>query len=198
MNIFDFFRDKGLIQVIYIFATWFLTALFLSWIASKGESPNQMSIILNALLADKSYQLFGAVSFLFIGLSISFSSEPSRDNTEPRGTKRFLEFLPKAGKNLASTPFSLVAFITGLMVFSYVNGEQMNDDFIGLSILTIVALLLPGLLALAAIIADPESGSRYSDWLYSLQPKCRYMIGTVFILTALCIIWAMVHTAPTP
>ncbi len=198
MNIFDFFRDKGLIQVIYIFATWFLTALFLSWIASKGESPNQMSIILNALLADKSYQLFGAVSFLFIGLSISFSSEPSHNNTKPRGTKRFLEFLPKAGKNLASTPFSLVAFITGLMVFSYVNGEQMNDDFIGLSILTIVAILLPGLLALAAIIADPESGSRYSDWLYSLQPKRRYMIGTVFILTALCIIWAMVHTAPTP
>ena len=196
MNIFDFFRDKGFIQVIYIFTTWFLTALVLSWLASIGEKSNQLNAVLETLIEDRSYEIIGLMGMLVIGFSIILNSVQIHDDTRMRAIRWLSDFLSEAGKNLAFVPSSLAAFVIGLIVFS--SGGQDDTQITGLVVLASAVFLCFGSLAWTAIIADPKSGSRYSDRLYGAQPKYRYMIGTVIILVAFCIIWIMAHTAPNP
>jgi len=183
-------------HILGIWFTWFAAAFVSSCVADAGHQPNELKSILSSLSTDKSYQALGLVGMFLIGISIIVNSLLIQFGGRNCATKIFSRFLAVASTSLAMTPFSLLAFVLGLIAYSHTQGEPGGENMAILFVVTAIAFVLLFFLPLFAIVADPDSGTSLSEKFYNTRPICRYGSGISFVLASLLMIWDMASTPP--
>ena len=182
-------------RIFYTLTSRFIAAFVLSICAAMGDQNNRLKIILDDLVSSRSFEAFGSLGLFLSGLLIIFYIVQNNFNNQGQIIVKFISgILTEASKSLSSMPFSLTSFVTGLIAYSYLTGDLGEENIGQLISLTLCALGLLAILALAPVAADRKSNNCLACMLYSNHPVWPWSIGTALTVAPVWMMWNLANS----